>query len=38
MSPTTSADLKSRFVSRPRPGHADLFGAIKYGHQDMKMF
>jgi chorismate synthase len=36
MSPTTSADLKSRFISRPRPGHTDLFGAIKYGHQDMR--
>ena len=21
---------------RPRPGHADLNGAIKYGHQDMR--
>ncbi|KAA0550448.1 chorismate synthase [Bacillus sp. BGMRC 2118] len=25
-----------RKVSRPRPGHADLNGAIKYGHRDMR--
>ena len=25
-----------RVVSRPRPGHADLNGAIKYGHRDMR--
>lgn len=25
-----------RRVSRPRPGHADLNGAIKYGHRDMR--
>ncbi|WP_246942194.1 chorismate synthase [Bacillus pinisoli] len=29
------ADIK-RKVSRPRPGHADLNGAIKYGHRDMR--
>ena len=23
-------------VTRPRPGHADLAGAIKYGHQDIR--
>lgn len=23
-------------VTRPRPGHADLAGAIKYGHRDMR--
>lgn len=28
-------DIK-RKVTRPRPGHADLNGAIKYGHQDMR--
>jgi chorismate synthase len=28
-------DIKRR-VTRPRPGHADLNGAIKYGHQDMR--
>jgi chorismate synthase len=25
-----------RKISRPRPGHADLVGAIKYGHRDMR--
>ncbi|MED4462878.1 chorismate synthase [Metabacillus fastidiosus] len=25
-----------RQISRPRPGHADLLGAIKYGHRDMR--
>lgn len=25
-----------RVISRPRPGHADLNGAIKYGHRDMR--
>ncbi|GGB33473.1 chorismate synthase 2 [Lentibacillus populi] len=25
-----------RAVSRPRPGHADLNGALKYGHRDMR--
>ncbi|WP_261134794.1 chorismate synthase [Bacillus sp. Marseille-Q3570] len=28
-------DVK-RQISRPRPGHADLNGAIKYGHRDMR--
>lgn len=28
-------DVK-RKISRPRPGHADLNGAIKYGHRDMR--
>ncbi|EOR23576.1 chorismate synthase [Cytobacillus oceanisediminis] len=28
-------DIK-RKISRPRPGHADLNGAIKYGHRDMR--
>jgi chorismate synthase len=23
-------------VTRPRPGHADLAGAVKYGHQDLR--
>jgi len=30
------ADLKSRRVSVPRPGHGDLVGHIKYGHQDLR--
>src|SRR5699024_12772954 len=25
-----------RKVTRPRPGHADLLGGIKYGHRDMR--
>ncbi|WZY01694.1 chorismate synthase [Bacillus sp. FSL W7-1360] len=25
-----------RQVTRPRPGHADLNGAVKYGHRDMR--
>ncbi|WP_044749071.1 chorismate synthase [Bacillus alveayuensis] len=25
-----------RQISRPRPGHADLVGGIKYGHRDMR--
>ena len=28
-------DIK-RKIARPRPGHADLNGAIKYGHRDMR--
>ncbi|EKN67351.1 chorismate synthase [Schinkia azotoformans] len=28
-------DIK-RKITRPRPGHADLVGAIKYGHRDMR--
>ncbi|MCP8968757.1 chorismate synthase [Ectobacillus ponti] len=30
-----AAEVK-RQISRPRPGHADLNGAIKYGHRDMR--
>lgn len=31
------ADLDQRPpVTRPRPGHADLPGALKYGHQDLR--
>ncbi|HLR79976.1 MAG TPA: chorismate synthase [Bacillota bacterium] len=30
-------DIKlRRVVTRPRPGHADLNGALKYGHRDMR--
>lgn len=31
----TEEEVK-RKISRPRPGHADLNGAIKYGHRDMR--
>ncbi len=27
---------EERVVTRPRPGHADLVGAIKYGHRDIR--
>lgn len=27
---------ESKKITRPRPGHADLSGAIKYGHMDMR--
>lgn len=30
------ADLETRRVSIPRPGHGDLAGHIKYGHQDLR--
>ncbi|MBA4496044.1 chorismate synthase [Paenactinomyces guangxiensis] len=29
-------DAGKRRISRPRPGHADLNGAIKYNHRDMR--
>lgn len=31
-----NADEVKRKVTRPRPGHADLNGALKYGHRDMR--
>ncbi len=36
MDPGPGAMLSERVVTRPRPGHADLSGAIKYGHRDMR--
>jgi len=30
-----SSEMK-RMITRPRPGHADLNGAIKYGHRDIR--
>ncbi|WP_031514928.1 chorismate synthase [Desulfofalx alkaliphila] len=30
------ADTSQRVVTRPRPGHADLTGAIKYRHNDIR--
>ncbi len=27
---------EAKVVTRPRPGHADLVGAIKYGHRDVR--
>lgn len=36
--PLTEQEEKGmkRKVTKPRPGHADLNGAIKYGHRDMR--
>ena len=31
-----SADLTQKTLTRVRPGHADLTGAIKYGHEDAR--
>ncbi|OGP22355.1 MAG: chorismate synthase [Deltaproteobacteria bacterium GWA2_55_10] len=38
MSADESAALKgaARKVTRPRPGHADLTGGLKYGHRDLR--
>ncbi|MCM3599781.1 chorismate synthase [Robertmurraya korlensis] len=33
--PTDDEEVK-RVITRPRPGHADLNGALKYGHRDMR--
>ncbi len=35
LEPEAEKDVK-RKITRPRPGHADLNGAIKYGHRDMR--
>lgn len=34
--PIEDDETVRRVVSRPRPGHADLNGALKYGHRDMR--
>ncbi len=36
MEPGPGARLEQRVVTRPRPGHADLAGALKYGHEDLR--
>ncbi|USS91748.1 chorismate synthase [Fructobacillus americanaquae] len=38
MNPTSAETPENtlRAVSRPRPGHADLVGGMKYGHRDMR--
>ncbi|RJX17195.1 MAG: chorismate synthase [Ammonifex sp.] len=36
MTAGAEADLYKRVVTRPRPGHADLAGALKYGHTDVR--
>jgi chorismate synthase len=34
--PGPAEAAQQRVVTKPRPGHADLVGAIKYGHQDIR--
>ena len=34
--PDGASGVKRPDVTRPRPGHADLAGAIKYGHDDVR--
>jgi len=34
--PAEASGTKRADVTRPRPGHADLAGAIKYGHDDIR--
>ncbi len=36
MSPDPAHEASLEPVTRPRPGHADLSGAIKYGHKDVR--
>jgi len=36
MSPEPGSDVDNKVVTRPRPGHADLAGATKYGHRDIR--
>jgi len=36
MAPGEKAHLHERVITRPRPGHADLAGALKYGHRDIR--
>src|SRR5688572_17187602 len=34
--PEGASGVKRAEVTRPRPGHADLAGAVKYGHDDVR--
>jgi chorismate synthase len=34
--PEDELEEVKRVITRPRPGHADLNGALKYGHRDMR--
>lgn len=36
MSPLAEHAGRAEAVTRPRPGHADLSGAMKYGHRDVR--
>src|SRR3970282_1750219 len=33
---TPDPGVAAKLVTRPRPGHADLAGAMKYGHHDIR--
>lgn len=34
--PEIKEKVESKYISKVRPGHADLSGAIKYGHEDVR--
>src|SRR3954469_524984 len=34
--PAAASGARRTPVTRPRPGHADLAGFVKYGHEDMR--
>jgi len=34
--PSVREKIDAKFISKARPGHADLTGAIKYGHEDIR--
>lgn len=36
LDPVTEKEAKMRRVARPRPGHADLVGGMKYHHSDLR--
>src|SRR3989442_5303333 len=36
MAPEPGPPVTEKVVTCPRPGHADLVGAIKYGHRDIR--
>lgn len=36
MSPLSCHEGQAEAVTRPRPGHADLAGGMKYGHRDLR--
>jgi chorismate synthase len=36
VAPADATGARRNPVTRPRPGHADLAGAVKYGHEDLR--
>lgn len=36
MGPEPETRVDERVITRPRPGHADLAGMLKYGHRDLR--